>query len=152
MDLILTQDVPHLGKKHTVVSVKKGYGRNYLLPRGYAHLATEASLAHAIGAATKRAARLEQMQTQSKEIAQKLKNLNLTMRKKGTAKGHLYGSITNRDIAKLIAKDHGINLDPDSIILPKPIKAAGKSKLTVQLSADTTATLTVSVESDTTKK
>ncbi len=141
MKLVLTQDVPHVGKKHDLVTVKRGYGRNFLLPKGFATIATPGLVAQVKIIQTKRDERKQKMIAQGKELAQKIKDIELVFEAKVTKKGTLFGSISRHDIMMELAKKIDFKVDPEAIILDAPIKTIGKHRLKVQLGPDVEAVL-----------
>lgn len=135
MQIILTQNVPHLGVVGDEVLVKPGYARNYLLPQGKAVLATNKEskkLRHQIYQLQKlRAEALENAEAQA-EILQKE---NLCMVRKAGNSGRLFGSVTNRDIESLL-KEKGYEIERRSIVLFEPIKTVGTHSIAVKLHTD----------------
>lgn len=145
MKLVLFQDVPHLGKKHDLVEVKDGYGRNFLLPRGLATFATQGLVAEAEKIKEKRLKQREQMRGQAKELAQKIKNVVLTFSRRVTGKGALYGSVGSSEIAKELAKEIKCPIDSEAIVLSSPIKKLGEHKVTIHLAEEVEALLHLKV-------
>jgi len=152
MQVILTQDIPKLGKKHDLIIVKEGYGRNYLLPRGLAHIATSSGISLSKKNADARVERVQAMHEKAKEFAQKLRDYTLTMKRKGTKQGNLYGSVSTSDIAQALESELKVHIDADSIQLSKPVKKASSQKVTVQLSPETEGRFTLNVEFDSSSK
>jgi large subunit ribosomal protein L9 len=110
MKVILTADLPHIGQVGQIVDVANGYGRNYLLPRGFAILATpgnERSLAQQQRA---RLAREAKTKAEAEALAAQLQALSLSIAKKTGEGDRLYGSVTSMEIADLV-KARGIALD-----------------------------------------
>ncbi len=145
MKLVLIQDVQHLGRKHDIVDVKPGFGRNYLLPQGLATFATPGVLAQAEKTAERRTKQRQQMQAQAKELAQKIKNVVLTFSRRVTGKGALYGSVSNSEIAKALAKEIDCPIDSEAIQVGSPIKKLGEHRVTLQLTEDVSAILHLKV-------
>jgi large subunit ribosomal protein L9 len=140
MQLILTQDVDHLGKAGEVVTVKPGYGRNYLIPRGLAISATARNvnrLEHDRQAIERRVAK-ERAGAQS--IADRLNGMTLQFERQVGEEDKLFGSVSNRDIAEQLKKA-GIDVDHRKIELDQPIKALGKYEVNVRLGAGVAANL-----------
>lgn len=144
MEVILREDYPSLGHVGDKVSVKAGYFRNYLAPKGIAIEAESANakrLAHAVrGIMAKRAKKKEE----AKEFAKKLqeKPIEFTL-KTGTA-GKSFGSITSRDIEAAFKKEN-IEINRKQIKLLEPIKSAGSHSVDVKVHAEVHATITVNV-------
>ena len=140
MQIILTQDVEHLGKAGELVSVRPGYGRNYLVPRGLAVSATVRNknrLDHDKALIERRVAKERAGAT---EIAARLNGMTLQFERIVGEDEKLFGSVTNRDIAEQL-KRAGIDLDHRTIQLDQSVKALGKYEVTVKLAAGVTAAL-----------
>jgi large subunit ribosomal protein L9 len=125
MQLVLTEDVAHLGKQGDVVEVKPGYGRNYLLPRGMATVPTEHNLRllerYKIRVRQAREARIADLKALAEQLA---KMAGITVEANANEEGHLYGSVAAPEIARgLRAK--GMNIDPEMVRLEGPIKETG---------------------------
>ncbi len=140
MQVILIQDVQNLGKAGELVSVKPGYGRNFLIPNGYAVTATTSNvsrLEHERRTIEKRVAK-EKATAQS--IADRLNGMTLQFERQVGEDERLFGSVSNRDIAEQLKKA-GIDIDHRKIELEHPVKALGKYEVQVRLGAGVTATL-----------
>ena len=145
MKLILTQDVPGLGAPGDVVEVKDGYGRNYLMPRGYAIAWTRGGEKQVTQ--IKRAQKVREVRDlgHANEIKQALEALTITMPAHAGDTGRLFGSITNADIAEAVKAAGGPVVDKRKVVLASPIKTVGKHAATVQVHPDVVATLTLEV-------
>jgi large subunit ribosomal protein L9 len=144
MKLILTADLPHVGKVGQVVDVANGYGRNYLIPHGFALPATpsnERSLAQQQKA---RLAREARDKAEAEALAGQLQALALSIAKKTGEGERLYGSVTSMDIADLL-KARGILLDRRRIVLETPLKTLGAHKVPIRLHAEVVAEVEVAV-------
>ena len=140
MQIILTQDVEHLGKAGELVSVRPGYGRNYLVPRGMAVSATVRNknrLDHEKALIEKRVAKERASAT---ELAAKLNVMTLQFERNVGEDEKLIGSVTNRDITDQL-KRAGVDIDHRWVALDQPVKALGKYEVPVRLAAGVTATL-----------
>ena len=140
MQVILTQDVDNLGKAGELVSVKPGYGRNYLVPRGLAVSATVRNknrLEHERALIERR---VEKERANATEIANKLNVMTLQFERMVGEDEKLFGSVTSRDITDQLKKA-GVELDHRWIQLEAPIKALGKYEVDVRLSAGVIASL-----------
>jgi large subunit ribosomal protein L9 len=147
MEVILIEDVPNLGDIGDLVTVKPGYGRNFLLPRKMAIAASgknKALLEH-----EKRIAsfKLGKAKVASAEAAKQLAKVTLTFTRKVGEQDKLFGSVTSHDIAQALI-DKGVTVDRRKVVLQEPIKALGEYKVTVKLRADVVAEVTVKVEAD----
>lgn len=126
MELILKKDVENLGFADDVVTVKNGYGRNYLIPQGYAILATESAKKVLAENLRQRAHKEEQVIKEAKKAASKLDDLQLKMTAKAGAGDKLFGSITHGDLSEALA-DKGVEIDKKFIsILGGNIKRLGQ--------------------------
>jgi large subunit ribosomal protein L9 len=135
MEIILRQAIENLGHPGDVVTVKNGYGRNFLLPRGFAYEATPGNLKR-IGAERGRleAAESERRDTAS-ELAKRLEEVQLTFSARVGEEGKLFGSVTSADIAEQLAAQ-GFTVERRLIDLHEPIKALGVYRVPVRLHAD----------------
>ena len=142
MRVILREEIEKLGGAGEVVSVRAGYGRNYLLPRGLAVLATEKDVArfeHDKRVIAARAAK------QAKELgaqAEKLNQVSVSIPAQVGEGDRLYGSVTSRDIAEAL-KAQGVNVDAKKLQLPEPIKALGMTEVPLKLGPNVTASIKV---------
>lgn len=147
MRVILREDVPNLGRSGQVVTVKDGFGRNYLLPRNMAVLANEKNikqLEHEKSVIDARSAKLKgAAQTQAKA----LENVQVKITRKVGEQDKLYGSVTALDIAEALAAK-GQKLDRRLIHLPEPIKAVGSHEVEIRLHHDVTAKIKVEVAAE----
>ena len=133
MEIILLQDVKKLGQKDDIVIVKDGYGRNYLIPQGYAIAATPSAKKMHQENLKQRAHKEEQIKLAAQETAQKLAGLNLVVGTKASSKGKIFGSVNTIQIAEAL-KEKGFEIDRKSIILPdEQIKEIGKYKAVIKL-------------------
>jgi large subunit ribosomal protein L9 len=140
MQVILTQDVPNLGKAGELVSVRPGYGRNYLVPRGFAVSATVRNknrLDHDKALIEKRVAKERASAT---ELAGRINGITLQFERNVGDDEKLFGSVTNRDIAEQLKKA-GIEIDHRWVTLDAPVKALGKYETIVRLAAGVNAQL-----------
>jgi large subunit ribosomal protein L9 len=125
MQLVLTEDVPHLGKQGEVVEVRRGYGRNYLLPRGMATIPTEHNLRllerYKIRVKQAREARIADLRVLAEQIA---KMAGITIEANANDEGHLYGSVGPPEISKGL-KSKGMMIESEMVHLEGPIKETG---------------------------
>lgn len=145
MKLILTQEVSGLGLAGDVVEVKDGYGRNYLLPRGYAIAWTRGGEKQVNQ--IKRAQKVREVRDRdhANEIKQELEGLTITMTAHAGETGRLFGSISSADIADAVKAAGGPLLDKRKVTLAGPIKTVGKHSAIVEVHPDVTATVTLDV-------
>jgi large subunit ribosomal protein L9 len=146
MKLILTADVPNLGAPGDIVEVKDGYGRNYLLPRKLAIVATRGAEKQV--AAIKKAQMARQIRDldHAKEVAGKLGGLAVTVRAKAAGDtGRLFGSVTASDVVDAVRAAGGPPLDRRAVEVPGQIKTVGTHPVTVRLHPEVTTELEVAV-------
>lgn len=136
MKVILKADVKGQGKRDQLVEVSDGYARNYLFPR---KLAIPADNQAVTELKNKQAAAQHKIDTEraaARETAEKLNTVKAIFRVGAGADGRLYGSVTSKDVAEVLQKDHGITVDKRKIVMPEPIKAYGSYELDVKLYTD----------------
>jgi large subunit ribosomal protein L9 len=146
MKLILTADVPNLGAPGDIVEVKDGYGRNYLLPRSMAVVATRGAEKQV--AAIKRSQQARQIRDlgHAKEVAGQLGGLAVTVKAKAAGdSGRLFGSVTAADVVEAIRAAGGPPLDRRAVDVPGQIKTVGTHPVTVRLHPEVTTELDVAV-------
>lgn len=140
MQLILTRDVEHLGLAGELVTVKDGYGRNYLLPKGLAVSATERNRKRLEHERKVIAAQVKKMREAADRMAARLNGMVLQFERRVSDDGKMFGSVTARNIADQLAVAK-VELDHRRIILDEPIRSLGKYEVPVRLEAETRATL-----------
>jgi large subunit ribosomal protein L9 len=132
MKIILKEDVENLGKRGAVVTVKDGYARNYLLPKGMAMRFTPG----AVKVLEQERRMYEARQLKAKEdaqaIAEKLEALELSVLQRAGDQDVLYGSVTPTDVADLL-KEKGFTVDKRKIVLHEPIKKLGEYEIPIRL-------------------
>ena len=146
MKVILTQDVKNLGYKDDVVVVKDGYGRNYLIPKGMAKLATEGALKMLAEDIRQREFKIEKLRKDAEVIAGKLNGTTVKVVTKAGASGKIFGSVTGLQIANAL-KDQGYDVDRRKIAVDD-IKNLGTYSADINLFKDITASVTVEVVSE----
>ena len=145
MKLILTQDVSGLGAPGDVVEVKDGYGRNFLLPRGFAISWTRGGEKQVTQIKRARKVREVRDLSHANEIKQALEGLTIPLPARAGEAGRLFGSVTNADVADAVRAAGGPILDKRAVVLAAPIKTVGKHSAKVQVHPDVTATVTLVV-------
>lgn len=147
MKLILTADVDKLGAPGDIVEVKGGYGRNFLLPRGMAMVATPGAERQIESITRARAAREVRDSDHANELKQKLESLaEVKVTVKTSDSGKLFGSVTASDVTSAIKAAGGPPLDKRSVSMPREhIKSTGRHTVVVDLGHETTATVAVEV-------
>ena len=149
MEVILKEDVLHLGNRGDLVKVADGYGRNFLLPRKLALQATAANKAVVEQMKTAAARRSASEKAQAEELVTKLEPLVLSFTRKSGEAGHLFGSVTSADIAADLATK-GFEVDRRKIQLDEPLRSLGDFSVAIKLYRDVTAHLKVKVLSEAT--
>jgi large subunit ribosomal protein L9 len=147
MKLILREEVENLGKGGEVVDVKPGYGRNYLLPRGLAVMASSRNVRELEHEKSMAAAKAAKLKASAEAIAKRLSETPVTLRRKVGEQDKLYGSVTAMDVAEAVAA-RGLQLDRRSIDLAEPIKTLGTFEVPVKLHSEVVGKLKVTVEAE----
>lgn len=144
MKLILRADVDNLGRLGEVVTVKAGYGRNYLVPQGLAMPATDGNLKAFELERRKLQAQMDALKAEAQTLSDKLTAETLIVRVRVGEAGRLYGSVSTATIGDALA-EKGIEVDRRKIVLGDPIRALGEYALDVKLHADIETVLNVAV-------
>ncbi len=150
MKLILKKAVPNLGEAGEVVSVKPGYGRNYLLPQGFAYEASEANVRRLEEERKRAEERSRRDYLEARRRAAQFAGLSLTFKARAGEDGKLFGSVTNADVADR-ANGTGrldFELDKRAVVMEEPLKALGSYEVKVHLHAEVDAQIQVYVERD----
>jgi len=142
MKLFLTKDVPNLGALGDVVTVKPGYARNFLIPRGLGVELARANLQWIEGQKKRLEAQETERLANLQSLAESINGASCTLIARATEEGHLFGSVTANNISDQLAGD-GIQVDPSTIDLDKPIKELGIYNLSVNLHPEVETTIKV---------
>ena len=146
MKVILQQDVKGKGKKGELVNVSDGYARNYLLPRKLAVLASPENLTVMKQQESARLKKMEADKARANEISSKLGDVLVKISaKSGGDGGKLFGSITSKEIAEELQKQHGIEIEKNKIVQEEPIKSFGSYEIKCKLGYEITGTIHVHV-------
>ena len=132
MQVILKEDILNLGYKDDIVSVKDGYGRNYLIPQGKAVIASESARKELAENLKQRAHKIAKIKQDAQDLAAKIEGISLTIATKASATGKIYGSVTNIQIAEALAK-LGHEIDRKIIVVKDAVKEIGSYKAVVKL-------------------
>lgn len=133
MEVILKRDLDRLGSANEIVNVKNGYGRNYLIPRGLAVLATESAKKVHAENERQQAHKAAKAKEDAQTIAEKLGSTKLTIATKAGEKGKIFGSVNTIQLSDALAKE-GYDIDRRNIsIIDEPIKELGSYKATVKI-------------------
>ncbi len=147
MKVILKEDVERLGRKGDIVTVKDGYARNYLIPRGLALPVTRGNL-RMIEEEKRRLLRQREKEARTaQELAEKLSQLELEIYKKAGENDVLYGSVTTQDLAEAL-REKGFEVDKKDIMLEEPIKRLGVHYFEVRVHHDVKARVRVVVKKE----
>lgn len=145
MELILRQDVENLGFKDDVVTVKNGYGRNYLIPHGYAILATSSAKKVLAENVKQRAYKEAKLIEDATKIAEAIKGLEIKIASKVGSGDKLFGSVNNINVAEAITKS-GTEIDKKFIkVVGGSVKRLGKYEASVRLHREVVADITFEV-------
>lgn len=144
MKLLLKEDVDNLGSVGDEVQVRDGYGRNFLIPRGKAILASEKNVKQLNHQKSIVQGKLKKLRKSSEAFAEEISKITCVITKKVGDQGKLYGAVTTQEIADFL-KEKGIEVDKRKIQMPDPIKALGDFKVPLKLVAQVVAQINVSV-------
>lgn len=145
MKLILTHEVTGLGEPGDVVQVKDGYGRNYLLPRGFAITWTKGGEKQIETIRKARKSREVRDLGHAQEIKAQLEHLAVRLTGRAGDSGRLFGAVTVADVASAVSQAGGPDLDKRKIEIPTPIKTVGAHKVSVRLHPEVAATIGLTV-------
>ena len=147
MKLILTQEVTNLGGPGDVVEVKDGYGRNYLVPRGFAMQWSRGAERQVADLRRARASREIRDLSQASEVKDQLEGLKIRLPARAGETGRLFGAITAADIADAVRTAGGPAVDKRRIEIPNPIKTVGTHRVSIRLHPEVSAAMSVDVTS-----
>src|SRR5882724_12739124 len=146
-ELILTENVPGLGAEADVVKVRRGYARNYLLPRGKAFEVTPGALRQLDALKQKRAEREARELNEAEELARRIGKARLIFTLETGETGKAFGSVTAQDIVNRLKNELGTDIDRHKVVLERPIKDTGEHEVAIRLHHDVTAQLVFQVKS-----
>ncbi len=133
MEVILLKDIENLGVKFDVVTVKPGYGRNYLIPQGFAQVANSSNLKHNEEIKKQQSAKIAKLIEDYKVLAEKLKASKIVVGAKAGTTGKLFGSVTNIQVAEALKKQFDLTVDRKKVHISGEVKELGTHKATVNL-------------------
>lgn len=147
MKIILTETLDRIGTAGSIINVKDGFARNYLIPKKYAILATTGNVKKV--ESIKQVAQEKQnvLIAQYKDTAAKIAQLQAKFVKKAEDNGHLFGSVSENDIAHYLT-EQGLSVHKNNVILDKPIKELGEFTVNIHFMYDVKAELKVAVEKE----
>jgi len=140
MKIILIKDVENLGKKGDILSVKDGYARNYLIPKGFAKEATPSIIKEFEMKEALKKKREEKKKREAEEIKNKIEKISLTFYLKGKEK--IYGAITSKDIIEELNKK-GFNVEKGGLKIERPLKEPGFYEIPLKIHPEVEANLKV---------
>ena len=136
MEVILKEDVPNLGPKNDIVTVRPGYGRNYLIPKGIAILATESAKKVLAENKRQQAHKEEKIRKEALELAKKLEGTKVSIGAKTSSTGKIFGSVNNIQIAEAL-NEKGFSIERKNIsIVDNSVKEVGNYKAEIKLHRD----------------
>lgn len=139
MEIILKQDISNLGFKDDVIVVKNGYGRNFLIPKGFAILATESSKKVHAENLKQRAHKEEKIKEEAALVAEKINSISLKIGAKASSKGKIFGSVNTIQLSEALAKE-GIEVDRKKIVVKSDaIKEVGEYTAIAKLHREVSA-------------
>jgi len=147
MQVILLEDVTNLGYKDDIVTVKSGYGRNFLIPQKKAIIASEPAKKVLAENLRQRAHKIEKIRGDAQTVAAKLEGVALTIGAKTSSTGTIFGSVTNIQIADELAKK-GFEIDRKTIFIKEAVKEVGSYVATVKLHKDISVEIPFEVVSE----
>ncbi len=138
MEIILLKDIENLGTKFDVVSVKPGYGRNYLIPQGFAKVANTSNKKHNEEIKKQQSAKIAKLIEDYKALAEKLKASTIVVGAKAGTTGKLFGSVTNIQVAEAVKKQFDLTVDRKRVHIIGEVKEVGSYKANVNLYKEVT--------------
>lgn len=133
MQVVLLEDVPKLGQKYEVKDVANGYARNFLIPKGYAQMATKSALTRFVELQKKTMALAEAHVKELEAYLEKLGDISITLTGKANDKGHLFAKIHEKDIADALQAQANMSVDTAFIALQAPIAEVGEHDIKIKV-------------------
>lgn len=143
MDIILKTDIAGLGYKNDIVTVKPGYGRNYLIPQGFAIMATQSNKKMIAENIRQAAHKAEKIKNDAESLASQIGDLRLTIPAKAGESGKIFGRVTNTQVADSL-REKGFDIDRKKITVDD-VKSLGEYKAVIDLHKDVKHSITVEV-------
>lgn len=145
MRIVLRSDVSNLGRRGDLVDVADGYGRNYLVPRGLAMVATKGSVRQSEAMSRARSVRDSKDRAGAQATKAALEAARITITARAGEGGRLFGSVTASDVADAVEAQANVAFDRRKLGLDEPIKTLGSHEVPLRLHPDVTATITVEI-------
>ena len=146
MRVILKREVAGLGRPGDVKDVADGYAQNFLLPRGLAIEATAGEMKVLSRARDAKRAKQDRAHADAEELAKRLSETTLVFKLKAGDQGKTFGSVTNKDIAEALQREHKVDVDKTKVHLLEPLKSLGVHVVEIRLLSDVRANVTVAIE------
>lgn len=146
MQIILKEDIHGLGKRGEIKSVKSGYFKNFLFPRGKATIATEGRIRMTERLREAIVLEKQELEKHAKEIAEKLESMKFTVEAKASAKGKLFGAIDEKKVCNLVREQAKIEVTPDQVNMEKHLKETGDHKVELRLAPGVKQTITINIK------
>ena len=144
MKVLLLADVKGQGKKDQIIEVSDGYARNFLIPRKLGIAADAKTIGDAKAKEEAKQFKIQEEKKAARAIAEKIESTLLVIKAAGSD-GRLYGSITSKDVAEALAKQHGIEVDKRKLTLKEMIKSYGDYEAEIKLYTEVSATLKIKI-------
>ncbi|MDP4291018.1 MAG: 50S ribosomal protein L9 [Bacteroidota bacterium] len=142
MEIILTKDVTNLGYANDILTVKNGYARNYLIPQGYAILATPSNKKMVAETVKQRAFKAQKIKAEAEDLAKAIEAVSVRIGAKAAQNGKIYGSVNSLQIAEALKEQHDIEVDRKKIYIDgESVKETGEYVAKVNLAKDVTANI-----------
>lgn len=151
MKIVLRQDVPKLGEAGTIQTVADGYARNYLIPKGYAVVATEGEIKTAQHNMKVRERKILRQEEALQSLADKINGTRLEFTARAGEQGRLFGSITTSDIAEQLQAKISEEIDRRKIQLTEPLRTVGEHEVEIHLVGRLRPTITVAIQAEQTE-
>ena len=145
-EVILKENIQHLGAEADIVKVKRGYARNFLLPQGKAYEVTKTTLRQINNLKAKRAEREARELNEAEDLARRINKLRLNFMLETGATGKAFGSVTAKDLSDRLLQELGQEVDRHRIQLERPIKETGDLEIPIKLHHDVVAKLKITIK------
>jgi len=146
MEVIFIKDLKGQGKAGDKKNISDGYAKNFLIPKGYAVEANAANLNNLKGKKDSEAFKKQQELENAQKIKEQLESITVVIKAKSGDNGKIFGSVTSKDIADVLSKEHSLSIDKKKIVLPDGIKELGIFDIEVKLYPSVTGKIKLRVE------
>ncbi|MEM8584158.1 MAG: 50S ribosomal protein L9 [Bacteroidota bacterium] len=145
MQVIMLKDVDKVGDKHEIITVKPGFGRNYLIPRGLAIIASKSNLGRLAEMTRREEAQEQKRLDDYKAMANKLAGQTLKVGAKASSSGRIFGSVTQLQVVQALQEQFGLEVERKKVVLPENAKEIGSYDLILKLHKEVTPTVTMEI-------